>query len=266
MSSHIWTPDGLSSEFRPYSGSCWRLVEAQHRYSTLKLTDTLAEQALLEDLIEESKPVIPPECRHLHFLLATPFRYGAEYPRGSRFRRAGRTLGVFYAAEQVRTAVAEMAFYRLLFFADSPNTPWPVNASEYTAFATKLKSGKSLDLTAEPLVQHASLWLQHQDYSHCQAFADTAREAEAEIIRYESVRDPSKGCNLAVLACSAFARREPVQTQTWRVHLGTAGVQAICEFPPQSVEFTRETFAGDSRIASLQWVRETRPAKPRRRL
>ena len=42
----------------------------------------------------------------------------APYPIGSRFRRAGRTAGVFYAAESPETAVAEMAFYRLLFFAE----------------------------------------------------------------------------------------------------------------------------------------------------
>ncbi len=69
-----------------------------------------------ERLIEETKPEIPDERRHLDYLLATPFRYGPVYPHGSRFRRAGKTSGVFYAAEKVETAVAELAFYRLLFF------------------------------------------------------------------------------------------------------------------------------------------------------
>ena len=114
MPSPISTPGALRSERVALEGKVWRLVEAQHRVSTLKLVDDLAEQALLEEIIEESKPPVPPECRHLDYLLATPFRYGAAYPRGSRFRRAGRTLGVFYAAEAPRTAVAEMAFYRLL--------------------------------------------------------------------------------------------------------------------------------------------------------
>ena len=53
----------------------------------MKIVDTLAEQARLEELLEHSKPAVPPECRHLHYLLFTPFRYGAPYPRGSRFRR-----------------------------------------------------------------------------------------------------------------------------------------------------------------------------------
>ena len=50
-----------------------------------------ATATLLESLIEETKPALPPECRHLHYLLATPFRYGS-YPRGSRFRRAGASV------------------------------------------------------------------------------------------------------------------------------------------------------------------------------
>ena len=80
--------------------------------------DTLAEQSLLEDLLEGTKPPVPPECRHLHYLLSTPFRYGAPYPKGSRFRRAGFTPSVYYASAKVATAVAEIAFHRLLFFAE----------------------------------------------------------------------------------------------------------------------------------------------------
>src|SRR5437762_10637003 len=134
MPSPTWTPAALSSERRRLAGQCWRLVEAQHRVSTMKLVDTLAEQSALESLVDASKPPVPPDCRRLHYLLSTPFRYGAPYPAGSRFRRAGLTPGVFYASQTAPTAVAEMAFHRLLFFADSPHTPWPVNATEYTAF------------------------------------------------------------------------------------------------------------------------------------
>ena len=118
MSSSTWTPAALSSDARGLAGTCWRLVEAQHHVSTLKLVDSVDEQELLEELIETTKPPLPPECRGLHYLLSTPFRYGSVYPTGSRFRRAGLTEGVFYASETPQTAVAEMAFYRLLFFAE----------------------------------------------------------------------------------------------------------------------------------------------------
>src|SRR5579862_210855 len=199
MSSHTWTPAALSSERRRHEGDCWRLVEAQHKVSTLKLTDTLAEQALLEELLEGTKPRIPPEARGLHYLMAAPFRYGAPYPRGSRFRRAGRTLGVFYGADRPRTAAAEMAFHRLLFYAESPATPWPSNAGEYTAFNAPVRSPAALDLTMPPLDRDQALWTDLQNYEPCQTLADRARAADVDLIRYGSVRDPGHGCALALL-------------------------------------------------------------------
>lgn len=231
------------------------MVEAQHRVSTLKLVDTLEEQALLEELIEETKPAIPAECRHLDYLLATPFRYGSIYPSGSRFRRAGRTKGVFYAAETVATAVAEMAFYRLLFFADSPQTPWPKDAAEYTAFSVAIRTGRAIDLTKLPLSRDQALWTQPSDYEACQKLAETAREAELEAIRYQSVRDPEKRANVALLTCRAFTRPKPVERQTWRVRLSASGIQALCEFPEKRIGFGRADFAGDPRLAGLLWER-----------
>jgi hypothetical protein len=255
MPSPTWTPDALSSEARPYQGRCWRLVEAQHRVSTLKLVDTLEEQTLLENLIEETKPAVPPGCRHLDYLFSTPFRYGAPYPHGSRFRRAGRTLGVYYAAEQVDTAVAEMAFYRLLFFAESPGTPWPSDAAEYTAFAAAVATERCIDLTAAPLVQDSARWRHLTDYAATQDLADAARSAAVEMIRYGSVRDTRGGASLALLTCRAFAEPRPIERQTWRIRLSASGVQAICEFPDRRIGFDRGDFPADPRIADFKWDR-----------
>ena len=255
MSSSIWTPAALSSDARASSGTCWRLVEAQHHVSTLKLVDSVDEQELLEDLIEESKPPLPPECRDLHYLLSTPFRYGAVYPTGSRFRRAGMTEGMFYAAEAPQTAVAEMAFCRLLFFAESPDTPWPANPAEYTAFSAEYATKKAIDLTKGKYSADRARWMHVTDYSHCQAFADAARAAKIEIIRYASVRDPDHGINLAILTCRAFAKPQPIEQQTWRIRLSDAGAQAICEAPKSGITFDRKAFAADPRIAKLRWVR-----------
>ena len=102
----------------------------------MKLVDNLADQEILEGLVEATKPGVPVECGTLHYLLSTPFRY-RPYPNGSRFRRAGPTPSVYYAAEEQRTAAAETAFYRPLFFAESPDTPWPPNPSNAQAFPWK---------------------------------------------------------------------------------------------------------------------------------
>lgn len=255
MSSHTWTPAALLAERRALRGTCWRVVEAQHRVSTLKLVDTLAEQALLESLIEETKPPVPPECRHLHPLLSTPFRYGSAYPRGSRFRRAGMTPGVFYAAAAPASAIAETAFYRLLFYAESPATPWPANAGEFTAFSVRYATAYGIDLTRPRLSEDEAAWMHVSDYAPCQALADAAREAGIATIRYRSVRDLARGLNLALLGCAAFASDEPAERQTWRIQFGASGVRAVCEFPDARLEFPRDAFVADPRIAALNWER-----------
>ena len=254
MSSRTWTPGALASEARRLSGRCWRAVEAQHKVSTLKLVDTLAEQAILESLIETSKPPIPPECRGLHYLLATPFRYGAPYPQGSRFRRAGMTAGVFYASERVETAITELAFHRLLFFAESPETPWPLNAGEFTSFAANYSTAHGLDLNLPPLDADSATWRHQTDYAPCQSLAEAARYAAFEVIRYASARDRN-GVNIALLTCRAFRSPRPAGLQTWRIQFGASGVRAICEFPQRRLELTRAAFHGDPRIARLRWNR-----------
>ncbi|HLW93166.1 MAG TPA: RES family NAD+ phosphorylase [Roseiarcus sp.] len=255
MSSPIWTPAALSSERRRRESDCWRLVEAQHRVSTLKLTDTLAEQALLEDLLEETKPRLPPEAQGLHYLMAAPFRYGAPYPIGSRFRRAGKTLGVFYGAERPQTAVAEIAFHRLMFYAESPGTPWPANAAEYTAFNAPVRTSAALDLTLPPLDRDQALWTDLRNYEPCQALAEAARSAGVDLIGYSSVRDPGRGSALALLTPGPFVGSEPQKFETWRIRVGPFGAQAIREFPAERHEFSREAFAADSRVANMTWER-----------
>ena len=250
-----WTPAALSSEARALSGRCWRLVEAQHIISTLKLVDTLEEQALLERLLDKSKPMVPPECQELHYLLSTPFRYGAPYPGGSRFRREGMTPGVFYASAQVATAVAEMSFARLRIFAESPATPWPANAIEHTAFAVRFRTAAAIDLTLPAFEAQGNEWTHPTDYRACQALADVAREGGVQVVRYRSVRDPRRGRNVALLTCAAFGSRAPLERQTWRLHIDGSGVRALCDFPEQRFAFDRVAFANDPRIASMNWDR-----------
>jgi RES domain len=255
MSSSTWTPEELSSNLRVLAGRCWRAVEAQHHVSTLKLTDTQEEQSRLEELIEETKPRIPQECRHLPYLLSTPFRYGAPYPTGSRFRGAGLTAGVFYAAELPRTAIAELTFYRLLFFAESPDTPWPANPGEYTAFAADFAAEHGIDLTHSPFDEQSAIWTHPTSYGPCQDLADAAREAGALAIRYHSARTRDQSFNLALLSCRAFAKGGIVDRQTWRIHLSAAGARAICEMPRMHIAYDRSAISSDPRIVGMRWDR-----------
>lgn len=249
MSLPIWTPDALRSEAGPLRGTCWRLVEAQHRVSTMKLVDTLEEQALLEAEMERTKPPGPPECRRLSYLLATPFRYG-RYPGSSRFRREGFSPGVYYASDAIETAVAETAFYRLLFYLDSPQTPFPRNALEFTAFSVSYAASRAIDLTTGIFAAHSASWESPGDYSACLALADVALEARLDAIRYRSVRDSAHGSNIAILSCEAFTVDRPEEYRTWRLVLSSGGVSALCDWPEQRLALPMSAFAHDPRITA----------------
>ncbi|NBC31758.1 MAG: RES domain-containing protein [Alphaproteobacteria bacterium] len=219
----------------------------------MKLVDDPEEQRTLEELLDTSKPPVPPECRDLHWLLFTPFRYEAR--SDSRFRRAGRTPPVFYAGEAVNTAAAEIAFWRLLFFAESPATPWPANPLELTAFAVRYQAALCLDLTRPPYDDRLDNWTHPTDYAACHAVADEARDLEATAIRSVSARDPDCGRTMALLSCETFVDRAPIRQQSWRMKLSTAGVYARCEAPATQLVFGRGAFARDPRIAAFDWER-----------
>lgn len=254
MSSIIWTRDELLSNALSLAGQCWRVVESQSKGSTLKLTDTIPEQLILEKLIEGTKPPIPEQCADLHYLLFTPFRY-SPYPHSSRFRRSGFTAGVFYGAASSETAVAEKVFYRLVFYYESPDTPWPANPIDHRAFAAEFDTRLAIDLTSPPLNSQREHWTHPTDYTTCLFFADAARDAGVQAIRYESVRDPLARANLALLSPAVLISAQRFSEETWLFHFSKSGVRAICESPYKTLEFTPDTFSRDPRTADWRWNR-----------
>ena len=250
MSLRTWTPAELQSESRRYAGTIWRCVEAQHRVSTMRLADLVPEQAILERVLEESKPPTPVSDRLLDYLLSTPFRY-SPHRSGSRFRRREQREGVFYAAEVAVTALCEVAFYRFLFLADAPDALVPSNAVEHTAFSVQCSANHAIDLTAPPLSADAAIWEAPDRYAPCQALADSARTANISIIRYTSVRDLLRRANVALLSASAFTVVRPVAKQSWRLLIKPHIIIAFCENPKEEWEFPLSGFAADPRLAPL---------------
>jgi hypothetical protein len=243
----MWTPAALHSEARPWDAELWRAVESQTKASTMKLTDSLDEQRILENVLERSKPAFPPEFQGFHYLISTPFRY-APYPHGSRFRRKGQRKGAFYCSDQPSTAIAETSFYRLLFLIESPAMILPRTPVEHTVFSVACKTPLALNLCAPPLDADTAAWMHPIDYTRCQDLADLARKAGIGAIRYASVRDPNGGKNAAILSAGAFAEHRPVQLQTWHIFPGKYSVRAWCENPKMELEFRRQDFAHDPRI------------------
>lgn len=226
--------DTLAKAAQPIDATPWRLVEAQHRASTMRLVDTLDEQSMLEDLLDASKPPLPPEAKHLHYLLATPFRYPAPPPAGSRFRGIGDP-GVWYGADVVETALAEVAYWRLRFLADSPGTP-DLPPVPHTAFRASV-AGSALLLTEPPLDRQRRHWEDPVSYEATQALARDARAAGVEIIRYRSVRDPQHRAAYAVLTAKAFRRARPLEQHTWLIKVTRARVLAEASIAGTRIAF-----------------------------
>lgn len=221
--------------FEAYRGTVWRVIEGQYRPSTQKIVDTLDEQAALEALLEESKPSVPPECAKLDYQFRSPFRYSA-YPGWSRFRRPGRTPGVYYAAESVLTAAIETAWNSIKFYRASPKTPLPRAATAHTAIEALVATETAIYLT-RPNLKSLGPWTHPSDYTACQDLADLVRAKGCEAIRYQSVRDPADGANVAILTCGAFLENEPTRRQTWHIMLKPRRVQLVNETLRERHEF-----------------------------
>lgn len=216
MSSSTWTPHAVASEARRWRGSIWRIVESQYIAATMKLVDDVDEQGVLESIIEAGKPALPRAVQTLHFLLATPFRYLP--PHGSRFRGVGDP-GVFYGAQDVRTAAAEVGYWRWRFLREAVDLE-RLPPVAHTAFSVEV-AASLVDLTVAPFDRDAPRWEHPGDYTDTQRLARAARDAKLGAIRYRSVRAPVRAWCVAVLAPAAFAKPEPHPLQeTWFLAVG----------------------------------------------
>ena len=224
----------------PLDARLWRAVESQHVISTMRLVDNdPADQLVLEAILEAAKPPLPANARHLHWLLATPFRYA---PRigGSRFRARGEP-GVLYGATLQRSACAEAGFWKWRFVQDSAGLRG-LDAHPMTLFPVRVK-GRAWNLTCPPHLARRAQWTRPNDYAPTQALAAQARAQRVGAIVYESVRDPEHGACTAVLDPAALVNADPLpQAQSW--YLTVRAHSAVWQREgPQVFDFDFRAFA-----------------------
>ena len=107
----VWDACNGAQQIGSLKGTLYRLVESQEQVATLGYVDTLDEQALLEEMLESTKPVYREGLMTYHYLLSTPFRY-PPLKWGSRFG-AVHEPSIFYGGSTVDVTLAESAYYRL---------------------------------------------------------------------------------------------------------------------------------------------------------
>ena len=212
MTAIPWKDDWFGHA-RPARRKLWRGVEAQHRVATMRLVDSTAEQALLEQLLEASKPPLPPDSQALHYLISTPFRYSSPYP--SRYRPANEP-GIWYGAEEAETVAAELAYWRWKFLVESDGLRDAQLVTEHTFFQAQFK-GVELNLTTPPWVKLGDRLRDGADYSLCHRLARAVRGHATPVIaalHYESARREGGLCE-AVLLPGALSLPSIHLQQTW---------------------------------------------------
>jgi hypothetical protein len=211
MSSSIWTLCAGGSELRPLRLSPWRVVEAQHQVSTRKLVDSTEEQILLEEMIDRVKPPDMTSGR-IHYLLFTPFRY-PPLPHGSRFG-SRHERGIWYGSVELRSAFAEVAYYRLLFLEASRADLGTVTTA-LTAFTAAIRTLRGVDLSRTPFDKYRSKIASPVRYDSTQLLGADMRGAGVEAFKYPSARDAEGGTNVAAFVPSVFGKARPKLLETW---------------------------------------------------
>ncbi len=236
MSFNTWTPHAVSSEAFPWRERVWRIVEAQHVASTMKLVDDVDEQHTLEALLESSKPMMRPGTSNLDYLLATPFRY---HPKrgGSRFR-SEIDPGVFYGAESIRTAGAELGYWRWRFLRDSVDLNY-LGPVAHTVFCSE-PSCRVVDLRRSPFAKDAMVWTTSDRYLETQEIARVVRKSDVEAIIYESVRDENPAWCIAILNPIVFGGiKLKIDERAWFLSVTQNSVQLRSQQESYSYKFNQ---------------------------
>ena len=230
MSPSIWTRCAGPSETRRLTGRFHRVVEAQFRNSTRKLVDSDEEQRVLEELLDaRAKLPVPAGFENLHYLLYTPFRH-PPLRNGSRFGTR-RERGILYAARDLPTVFAEVAYYRLVFLEGTAASLAPVQV-ELTAFSFRIAAQRGIDLSQRPFRAFEDRISSPVSYVDSQALGGEMRASGVQACLYVSARARGRHLNLAVFA-NVFRPLRPLDEERW-----------ACTASPERVEFRAQRLVG----------------------
>ncbi|MDX1838323.1 RES domain-containing protein [Legionella taurinensis] len=222
----IWTESEGIKLVKSLNLEPWRMVESQHISSSRDLVESREEHDLLEELLENSKPRI---ANNKHYLIYTPFRY-PPLKYGSRF---GNTYeqSLWYGSINLLTALAEVAFYRLKFFADT-SADLEYIEIPMTAFKAYIQTENGIDLTTPHFKKYQDRISNKTSYADSQKLGAEMRDANIEAFIFTSARDKTFGKNVAAFTPDVFKMKDNqyiADMQNWR-----------CIANQNIIEFTRD--------------------------
>ncbi len=210
----IWTACAGQERSRRLDTLAFRIIESQEKVATMTLVDSTEEQMLLEAILEDSKPPTVNNHGTHHYLITTPFRY-PPLRHGSRFGLRTRP-GLYYGSLETRTALAECAYYRFVFWQGmSEPPPLPRIMTDHTTFAVTVKTEKGILLHEHPFTAFREQISSPDSYQATQALGEAMRGANIEAFTYPSARDNDNGINIGIYSPTAIKSKRPLRKQLW---------------------------------------------------
>ncbi len=210
----VWDACNGAQQIERLTGTLYRLVESQEQVATLGYVDTLDEQALLEEMLENTKPVYKEDLTAYHYLLSTPFRY-PPLKWGSRFGGVHEP-SLFYGGSSVDVTLAESAYYRFVFWNSMAGTPIKNQIrSEHSLFSVDYQSQHGVSLHQAPFDNYEHEIFSPTQYTQSQQLGSAMRASGVEAFEYPSARDPQKGSCVGLFTAHAFRHKQPKNMTQW---------------------------------------------------
>jgi len=228
------------------SGTLQRLVESQEQVATHRLVSSLERQSLLEEMLEATKPPRRKGTEHLHYLLATPFRY-PPLKYGSRFGTRSEP-SLFYGSLTTHTVLAEAAYYRFVFWYGMAVPPGKKLDTQHTLFEAHYKTAQGLRLQDPPFKEYAEHLSHPADYPATQRLGSLMRASGIEAFEFISARDPDNGINVALFTPKALASQAPLSQEQWLCELTADHVRFFTQHTHRFFNFPLEIFKVNGKL------------------
>jgi hypothetical protein len=188
----------LLCHIKNYSGSVYRVVNADYDISTRQLVDNTQEQFILDNLILDKPRKL--EEKNLHPLLSKPFRK-PPLKDGQRFHRKHET-SIFYGAKNLKTALTEIAYHIFRLIRKSDAQLSAISPS-YMCFMVSVETSKAIRLTENPFNDYRAEISHPSSYRISQELGSLIRQTGVELFDYYSARDRN-GINLGIFTPNVF--------------------------------------------------------------
>lgn len=241
MSVDLWTACGAATQSSRLDGTLFRMVESQEQVATNNLVDNFEEQAVLERLLDATKPPSRPGTEELHYLLQTPFRY-PPLRHGSRFGERHEP-SIFYGSLSLDTALAESAYYRLVFWYGQAEPPADSYTTQHTLFEATYATARGLRLQNVACAEYRPVLTDPADYGATQALGAQMRGAGIEAFEFPSARCPRLGDNVGLFVPTALTCMRPTGSEEWLCRTSGERVQFWTRATRSVAEFTFDAFA-----------------------